>query len=222
MPKRISKISKSLKELGEFQVNDWDFIGLIHKDIKDLEIAESFRKLGNIRVTDWDFKSILPAVNRLASQDVGLIDLVKRTAAYKVMDWDFGRVPLSEIKTASLPPASLGTVPSPAEMQALIIRLKNFLQYVVANLIEQPNQAQIKVQNVSPSVLRFKLILVKRDVMLLVGREGQTAAAIRNILKSTARENGIQALLEILSQEDEMALKFREVPEKSRAPAIEH
>ena len=90
-------------------------------------------------------------------------------------------------------------------MQALIVRLKNFLQYVVVNLIDEPNHAQIKVQEIAPNVLRFKLVLVKRDVAMLIGREGHTAAAIRSSLKAAAGMNGVQALLQIHSHEEEMA-----------------
>lgn len=76
----MPKISDSLKQLGEIQVNDWDFMALLHKDIKELEIGPSLRKLGNIRVMEWDFKNVMPAVDRLAKQEVDLLDMVKRTA----------------------------------------------------------------------------------------------------------------------------------------------
>ncbi len=87
-------------------------------------------------------------------------------------------------------------------MQAIIIRLKEFLQYVVVNLIDEPDHAQMKVWEIDPGVLRFKLVLVKRDVAMLIGREGHTASAIRRILKATAGMHGVHVLLEIVSQEE--------------------
>lgn len=201
MPKRISKIASSLKQLGDIQVNDWDFMALLNKDIREIEITHSLRKLGNIKVMDWDFKSSLPAVNRLANQEVDLVGLFKRTANYKVMDWDFRSALPVEPK-----PAPREERLSPEEMQALIVRLKDFLQYVVVNLIDEPNHAQIKVREIGPNVLRFKLVLVKRDVAMLIGREGHTASAIRSILKTAAGMNRVQALLQIHSHEEEMAL----------------
>ena len=193
MSKRISKITTSLKQLGDIQVTDWDFEGLMHKDIRDLEFTRSLRRLGNIRVMDWDFKSVLPAVGKFAHQEVDVIGIVRRTASYKVMDWDF--------RSAPQPPSQM----SVDEMQALILRLKNFLQYVASQLIDEPGHAQIKVREIAPAVLRFRLILVKRDVAMLIGIEGHTAAAIRSLIKAAAASRGVQALLEIHSQEEEAA-----------------
>jgi predicted RNA-binding protein YlqC (UPF0109 family) len=197
MPKRTSKFSNSLKQLGEIQVTEWDFMDLLNKDIGDLEITHSLRRLGNMRVMEWDFKTVLPAVNRLAHQEVDLIGFVKRTARYKVLDWDF---------RSPLPAKPLERCLSPADMQALVVRLKSFLQYVVVRLIDEPGHAQIKVREIQPNVLRFKLVLVQRDVAMLIGREGHTASAIRNILKAAAGSHGVRALLQIHSHEEEITL----------------
>lgn len=204
MPNRISKIASSIKQLGEIQVAELDFIDLLNTDIRELEISHSLRRLGNIRVMEWDFRTVLPAVNKLAHQEVDLVNIVKRTASYKVMEWDFRSALHAERKPVPQEPAE--PCSSPAEMQALIVRLKNFLQYVAVNLIDEPNHAQIKVREIAPNVLRFKLVLTKRDVAMLIGREGHTASAIRSILKATAGTNGVQALLLIHSHEEETAL----------------
>jgi uncharacterized protein len=206
MPNRISRISDSIKQLGEIQVNDWDFMALLNKDIKELEIGHSLRKLGNIRVMEWDFKKVMPAVDRFANQEVDLLDLVKRTANYKIMEWDF---------RSALPPERVeqeveeaAPAQASAASERVATRLKNFLQFVALGLINEPEHAQIKVQEIAKDVLRFKLVLVKRDVALLIGREGRTAMAMRNILKATASLHGVQALLQIHSHEEEMALKL--------------
>ncbi len=195
MSKRISEITTSLKQLADIQVTDWDFEGLMHKDIRELEFTRSLRRLGNIQVANWDFRSVLPAVGKLAQQEVDVIGIVRRTASYKVMDWDF-RSPLQP-----QPPLQM----SVDDMQSLILRLKNFLQYVASQLIDEPGHAQIKVREIAPAVLRFSLILVKRDAAMLIGREGHTAAAIRSLIKAAAATRGVQALLEIHSHEEESA-----------------
>jgi uncharacterized protein len=207
MPKRMSKIATSLKQIGEIQVNEWDFAALLNKDIKELEIKHSLRRLGNIRVMEWDFRTVLPAVNKLAHQDVDIVGMVKRTASYKVMEWDFRSALHAESKPAPLERGG-NSQPrlSQEEMQALMVRLKNFLQYVVVNLIDEPNHAQIKVREIAPNVLRFKLVLTKRDMAMLIGREGHTASAIRGFLKATAGINGVQVLLQIHTHEEEAAL----------------
>ncbi|NJM38171.1 MAG: KH domain-containing protein [Akkermansiaceae bacterium] len=95
-------------------------------------------------------------------------------------------------------------------MQAVINHLRNFLQYVAVNLIDEPKHAQLKVTELGPDRLRFKLVLTKKDVAMLIGRNGFTASAIRGLLKAAAQARGIQALLQIHSHEDEIALMARE------------
>lgn len=94
-------------------------------------------------------------------------------------------------------------------MQAVTDRLKNFLQYVAVNLIDDPSQAQLKVAELGPNRLRFKLILAKVDVAMLIGRNGFTASAIRSVLKGAAEKEGVQVSLQIHSQEEEMEMMAR-------------
>ena len=207
MPKRITRITDSLKQLGDIQVTDWDFMSLMNTEIRELEIARSLRRLGNIQVMDLDFKNVLPAMGKTANKEVGLVDLFKRAAAYKVMDWDFRKTALPADSEPAPPEIATAAQPaiSRSEMQTITVRLKNFLEYVVVNLIDQPERAQIKVTEMGPSGLRFKLVLEQKDVVLLIGREGFTAAAIRNLVKAAAGMHGVQALLQIVSHQEEQA-----------------
>jgi predicted RNA-binding protein YlqC (UPF0109 family) len=95
-------------------------------------------------------------------------------------------------------------------MQAVTDRLKNFLQYVAVNLIDDPAQAQLKVTELGPKRLRFKLVLAKQDVAMLIGRNGFTASAIRSVLKAAADREGVQVTLQIHSHEEEAELLARE------------
>ena len=210
MAKRVSKIADSLKQLGEIQVSDWDFIALLNTEVRELEIARSLKRLASIQVTEWDFRTVLPAVKKAASQEVDLVNFFKRTAHYKVMEWDFRSAP--PIVRQSAPPELVPSEKSisPDEMQAVTLRLKNFLQFMTVNLIDKPDHAQIKVVSIGQTGLRFRLVLAQTDVAILIGREGQTASAIRNIVKTTAAMHGVQALLQIHSVEDELALIAKE------------
>ena len=96
-----------------------------------------------------------------------------------------------------------------ATMQAVTDRLKNFLQYVAVNLIDEPGQAQLKVAELGPKRLRFKLVLAKQDVAMLIGRNGFTASAIRSMLKAAAEREGVQVSLQIHSHEEEVELLAR-------------
>ena len=207
MPKRISEIANSLRQLGEIQVTGWDFMGLLNKDLKDLEIGRSLRKLGNKKVIDWDFGEALPTVHKFAHQEVDLVGWVKRAAGFKVMEWDFR----SALGDAGDPaPGPSREIPDPQGMQELIVRLRSFLHFVAMNLIDEPEQAQIRIQEIEPGVVRFKLVVTKTDQITMLGRDGSTASAIRNLVKAAALAEGVHALLQILSHEEEAGLALRE------------
>ncbi|MCX6846590.1 MAG: KH domain-containing protein [Verrucomicrobia bacterium] len=91
-------------------------------------------------------------------------------------------------------------------MEPTTERLRNFLQYVAVKLIDEPGQAQLKVAEIAPKKVRFKLVLAKADVAMLIGRNGFTASAIRNVLKIAAEREGVQLSLLIHSHEEEAEL----------------
>jgi len=95
-------------------------------------------------------------------------------------------------------------------MQIVTDKLKNFLQYVAVKLIDEPAQAQLKVAEVGPKRLRFKLVLAQADVAMLIGRNGFTASAIRSVLKAAAEREGVQVSLQIHSHEEEAEILARE------------
>ena len=209
MSKRISEITDSLREPGRTRVTDRSFIELLNTDLKDLEIGSSLRKLGNTKVMEWDFKDSLPTVHKFAHQEVDVVGWVKRVAHYKVMDWDF-RQALAKDEAPTPSSESERTIPGPEEMEELIGRLKGFLQFVAASLIDEPDRAQVRVQEIGPGVVRFKLVVTLKDQKLLVGKDGAGASAIRNLLKGTAAAEGVHVLLQILSHEEDLALSLRE------------
>lgn len=102
--------------------------------------------------------------------------------------------------------ASRGMVPG---MQPVTERLRSFLQYVAVKLIDDPGQAQLKVAELGPKKVRFKLVLSKADVAILIGRNGFTASSIRNVLKAAADKEGVQVLLQIHSHEEEAEMQAR-------------
>lgn len=94
-------------------------------------------------------------------------------------------------------------------MQPSTERLRNFLQFIAVKLIDHPSQAQLKVAELAPNKIRFKLILASADVAVLIGRNGFTASAIRNVMKVAADKEGIQVNLMIHSHEEEAELIAR-------------
>lgn len=82
-------------------------------------------------------------------------------------------------------------------------QIKDFLQFITLQFINHPDQAQLRVAEVDKNHIRFRLIVAQSDVAMLIGRNGFTASAIRNVMKAAAFRQGIQASLQIHSHEEE-------------------
>ena len=95
-------------------------------------------------------------------------------------------------------------------MQVVTDQIRSFLQYVAVQFIEHPDRAQLKVAELGPKRLRFKLILEQSDVALMIGRAGFCASSIRSVMKAAAERAGLQASLQIHSHEEEAEILARE------------
>lgn len=204
MSKHRTGLADSLKQLAEIQVTDWDLMELLHKDIRDLEIANSLKRLGAVKVMEWDFHSVMPAVRRTANIEVDVVGCFKRAAAYKVLEWDF-RQALSGERAHDEKPGRQVREVDQATMDELAGRLTAFVEYVAGHLIDEPRHMRVRSERIAPDVLRLTVVLVRRDASMLLGTGGHTAAAIRNVLKSVGAACGVHVLLQILTHEQVMA-----------------
>jgi predicted RNA-binding protein YlqC (UPF0109 family) len=97
-----------------------------------------------------------------------------------------------------------------APMQVVTDQIRNFLQYIAVQFIEFPAEAQLKVTELGPKRLRFKLVLRQSDVALLIGRNGFSASAIRGVIKSISEREDVNVNLQIHSHEEEAEMQARE------------
>ncbi len=88
-------------------------------------------------------------------------------------------------------------------MQEVTEQMRNFLQFIALQFINHPEQAQLRVAEASETHIRFRLIVAQQDIAILIGKNGFTASAIRNVLKAAAVREGINATLQIVSHEEE-------------------
>ena len=90
-------------------------------------------------------------------------------------------------------------------MQEVTEQMRNFLQFIALQFITKPDQAQLKVAESTEQDkhIRFRLIVAKEDIAILIGKNGFTASAIRNVLKAAAVREGITTNLQIISHEEE-------------------
>lgn len=143
-------------------------------------------------------------------KDLEIGDTLKRLCNIQVNDWEIRRPKraFGVVETKPTTKAKLSAKKSKARHhEALAEQLKNFLLYVATNLIEDASRAEIYADEISPGVLRLKLILAQRDLSMLVGRGGDTAEVIRSILKARGRKYGVDVLLQVISHEENSALK---------------
>lgn len=94
-------------------------------------------------------------------------------------------------------------------METVTQQLKAYLQFVAVGLIDDPSKAVLKVAEIGPNKLRFKLVLTGSDVAILIGRNGFTASAIRNVMKAAGEKQGVQVSLIIHSHEEEAQMVER-------------
>jgi uncharacterized protein len=82
--------------------------------------------------------------------------------------------------------------------------MKEFVTYVVKNLVDNPDGVQIKEVGGTQTVI-LELTVDKADIGKIIGKKGKTINAIRTLLMSVASRNGIRVNLEILEEPSKAA-----------------
>jgi uncharacterized protein len=78
--------------------------------------------------------------------------------------------------------------------------MKDFVAYIVKNLVDHPDQVKINEVGGTHSVI-LELAVEKSDIGKIIGKRGKTINAIRTLLVSVAARNGLRVSLEILEEE---------------------
>jgi len=75
--------------------------------------------------------------------------------------------------------------------------MKEFVEYIVKNLVDNPDEVQINEVGGSHTII-IELSVEKADIGKIIGKKGKTINAIRTLLMSVASRNGLRVNLEIL------------------------
>lgn len=78
--------------------------------------------------------------------------------------------------------------------------MKDFVAYIVKNLVDHPDQVKINEVGGTHTVI-LELSVEKSDIGKIIGKRGKTINAIRTLLMSVASRNGLRVNLEILEEE---------------------
>ena len=78
--------------------------------------------------------------------------------------------------------------------------MQEFLEFVLRNLIEYPDEMVLTKFEANRKTI-FRLQLRQSDVGKVIGKQGHTVVAIRNLLAAGAARHGEKAVLEIVEEE---------------------
>lgn len=80
--------------------------------------------------------------------------------------------------------------------------LREFLAYVVANLIDHPQQASIAISHNAAGAVIYRLQLAPEDVRHVIGKNGLTISSIRSLMNTAAEKHGIKISLKVGAAQD--------------------
>ena len=78
--------------------------------------------------------------------------------------------------------------------------MQEFLEFVLPHLIDYPDEMVLVTSQANKKTI-FKVRLRQSDIGKVVGKQGQTIVAIRNILNAAAARFGEKAVFEIEEEE---------------------
>lgn len=81
--------------------------------------------------------------------------------------------------------------------------LREFLAYVVANLIDHPQQASIAINHSAAGVVVYRVQLAPEDVRHVIGKNGLTISSIRSLMNTAAEKYGLKISLKVGAGQDE-------------------
>jgi predicted RNA-binding protein YlqC (UPF0109 family) len=75
--------------------------------------------------------------------------------------------------------------------------VESFLEYVIRQLVEAPEEVVVSKLEQGRKVI-FKVEMRKADVGKVIGRNGRTITAMRNLLSAAASRSGQSVVLQIV------------------------
>ncbi len=76
--------------------------------------------------------------------------------------------------------------------------MKDFIEFIVKHLVDHPESVAVEYEEKENKHV-FKLKVAEGEIGKVIGRRGQTATAMRVLLKAIAAKEGKRAVLDIIS-----------------------
>ncbi len=94
---------------------------------------------------------------------------------------------------------------------------KEFLEYVVKRLVDNPNDVQVE-RTIDEMGVLLILKVNPTDMGQIIGREGQTARSLRTLLRVIGAKNNARVNLKIFEPEGSKRMGERREPREPREP----
>ena len=104
---------------------------------------------------------------------------------------------------AAAAPVSEDSITDPAGSDPNNTADQEFVEYVVKKIVEQPDEVAVE-RNVDEMGVLLTLKVAKDDMGKIIGKSGQTAKAIRILLRIIGSKNNARVNLKIVEPEGEM------------------
>jgi len=75
--------------------------------------------------------------------------------------------------------------------------LKTLVETLVRGLVQDPSQASVE-EWTEEGVVHFDVVVSERDRGRVIGRQGRTADALRDVIEAVGRRRGVECDLEIM------------------------
>ena len=76
--------------------------------------------------------------------------------------------------------------------------MKELLEYMVKELVDNPDEVEITEENEDDKTVIFKLNVSENDLGKVIGKKGRTANAIRVIMRAASAKRGKSSIVKIL------------------------
>jgi len=76
--------------------------------------------------------------------------------------------------------------------------VKELLEYMVKELVDNPDEVKIEEEEEDDKTVIFKLSVSENDLGKVIGKKGRTANALRVIMRASSAKRGKSSIVKIL------------------------
>ena len=79
------------------------------------------------------------------------------------------------------------------------LALQEFLEFVIGQLITDPEKARIAHETSEEGAIHFRVVVAEEDAGRIVGKNGYTISSIKSLLAAGAERSGLKASVKLYS-----------------------